>query len=320
MPRATKWPFKLGSISLDRFEVPEKFDLGHEVETAVHKYIDEVGSPIIKVHTMGAFPLPTTWNGMLYENDVQVAGKYQPALQRAEDLDRICKQQVPTIWEYGPLQYLVLIKKFRFTPHTQHEIEYEIELVTIKALNGGTPSAPTSAPFNTTTQGYYTQASSAVSTLKTLPVGTALALPGTLTDATDAVDAALAAATPLKSQTVATILSLINTVSVAIQELNDFVGPLEDTAVLEADLERLNQSLIALQGFGLLNRNLQQLVGISESNQVLQGFVGSLFDVASQYYPNADIAEAATAVAQANSLLDLFVYDPTDLQLPALFS
>lgn len=320
MARAIRWQFKLDAVSLDRHEVPDKFDLGHEVALATHKYIDEIGTPIIKVHTMGAFPLPTTWNGMLYENNVTANGKPQTALQRAEDLDRLCRKQLPITWLYGPLQYLVVIKKFRFTPHYQHEMEYEIELVVIKAQNGGTTAAPTSMPFDTQTQQNYAQAQTAVSTLKTLPVGTSLPLPSTLTDATDAVDAALAAATPLKNQTVATILSLINTVSVAIQELTDFVGPLEDTAVLEVDLERLNQSLIALQGFGLLNRNLEQLVGVSESNQVIQGFVGSLFDIASQYYPNADIADAANAVAQANSLVDLFVDVPQDLQLPALFS
>lgn len=305
---ASKIQFKLGGIALDKFEVPEKFDIGHELAMAEHKLITESGKPVIKVHTMGAFPLPTQWEGMLY---------YSTALRRAAELDRLMTSQQVIPWVYGPLQYNVIIKSFKATPTgSQFEVKYAIELVVLESLNGTTYGVDNTVPYDVGTQTFYANAQQAVTSLKTLDP----ALPASLTDATAGVDSVIAANWPLSAQPFAVVYKITQAVEAAINELQAYVSPLESTAVLAADLAKLSASLAALQGFGLMNQNLLQLLGQGPYTQTVNSFVGNLFDLAGQYYPNADPTDAAPLIATANGLLDFFVTEPMDIQLPPMFN
>lgn len=299
--------FSIGNIKLDRFEVPGEFDFGHELKFAHHQAISETGEPVIKVHPQGAFPLPTKWKAVLFNDG---------ALSRAAQLDRLMTAQQTVLFVYGPLTFNCIIKMFKAIVHHQYEIEYEIELIVLQNLNGANPVVPSGVPFDLGIQQYYNNGKAAVSAMVLADVK----LPASLTATTSAIDAALVVAFPLNTQPPATIRTLLTLLDAANTAINLYAGPLMASAVIEADLAKLNASLAALGNYGLMRTNLAQLVGSGPFTQTVTSFVGDLFTLASQMYPNADPALVAPAIAAANNLFDMFVTVPSTLQLPPVFS
>ena len=92
------WQFTLDKIQLDRFEVPQEFEFGHESKSVVHDYPSQNGSPVRTVQAMGAFALPTKWSAKLYGAN---------ALSRALELDRLCTAERKITWAWGPLSHTV---------------------------------------------------------------------------------------------------------------------------------------------------------------------------------------------------------------------
>lgn len=301
------FPFVIGNVVLTKFEVPEKFDIGHELMTAEHKLITEIGKPVVKVHTQGAFPLPTVWQGLLVNNG---------ALRRAATLDALCTAQQPVDWVYGPLKYRVIIKRFKATPHHQYEVEYEIEVIVLESLNGAVYSADAVVPFDIGTQQFYGAAQASYQAMLAADPSLSQALSASVTN----VDSLLTQFFPLSVQPIANILLILTGLDGAIFQISSYVKPLLATAILEADLAKLNASLAALNNYTLLRANLAQLAGSGPYMQSVRSFIGNLFDLASRYYPNMDPTDVAPNIASANGLLDFFVLTPTDIQLPPVFS
>jgi hypothetical protein len=125
------WEFSLTQgatkIKLEKFEVPETFDLGHEVALQTHKYINAQGQPIVRTHFQGAYPFPTSWKGTFTT---------AVALLHARTIDSMSLSGQPVKFTYGTLSYMVQIKSFKYMPHYQTEVEYEIELIVLQDLNG----------------------------------------------------------------------------------------------------------------------------------------------------------------------------------------
>lgn len=102
--------------------------------------------------------------------------------------------------------------------------------------------------------------------------------------------------------------------------IETYAAPLYNTAILEADLAKLNASIAALNSCGLFTQNIEQLVGNGPYVQTLANFTGNLFAVAAQYYPGSSPDVIAPAIATANTLTDFWVYAPINLVLPPVFS
>jgi len=295
--------FKLDQVELQNFEVPAEFEIGHELQLAVHKYISESGQPVIKVHNMGAFPIPTNWTGILYG---------QNALPRHQTLDRLCCAQQPITWQYGPLQYTVVIQKYVAKVFYQSEVHYTIDLVVITDNNGATPLPSLTITVDTTAQ-------SALSTANTA-VLTTPAVPQNIINESNQLNAAIQAAYPLGNAAYLEILAIVELVKAVIASTQIFVGPLEATATSETDLTTLSNMFNAMQAWGVVLANLVLLLGQSPSPTTFTAQAGSnLFDVASQFYPNADLPTAVAALAAANNMTDNFIYAPTQLVIPPLF-
>jgi hypothetical protein len=303
----TPLTFSIGGVALTKFEVPDKFSFGSEVKLAVHQYIDETGQPIIRTHSQGAFPLPTTWKGTLL---------YEGAIDRALQLKQICDAQVSVLWIYGPLQWYATIKKFEAVLNWQFDIEYTIELVITQDLNGSSSGASKAVPFDITTQAFFQNSSNDADSLAAADP----ALSDSLTDAMDDSLDSISSGFPLQNQTIAQLQAILATIDTVINELTQYVTPLYSTALAEADLARMNAAASALNNFGLLQTNLSQLVGTGPYSQTIPNFVGDLTTLASTYYPNSDPTAVAPVIAQANGLTDLFVSQPLDINLPPLFN
>jgi len=311
MATAMLWAFSLsgasGNVSFTRFEVPEEFEVGHEVKEAVHQYISETGTPTTVVHSQGAFPVATKWNGILYGAN---------AVTRMQQLDALAVAETPVTFTYGPLSYLVHIKSFVAKIRYQREVHYTIELTVISDQNGSLAAIDNGQSFDAGTQTFYSNATTAVAAIKDPN------LPASVIAANQAVMSAFQKATPLKSASLSTIQSLVAFLDKVINEIQPYATALENTAVLVQDLANLNASLIALQGFGLLQRNLLQLLGsgLASTTSVLLGPNSSLFAVAAQYYPNSEPGDVVGIIAQANNLSDFFVTESTSIILPPVFS
>lgn len=301
------WTFMLGNVELKKFEVPQQFIVGHEMELKVHKYYSEDGTPSKHINVMGAFSLPTTWEGWLYGAN---------ALQRAEALDILAVAGQAINWQYGPYNYTVFIKKFEAKVFSQIEVQYTVDLEIQADLNGILSLAvANTVSFDAATQSFFDDSNAAMQTLQTSNT-----LPTSLNSAYSQAINANQAYSPIKNATLQEIQTLVGYFQTLTAEITAYATPLESTAVLEADLAALNNSLIALQGFGLYTTNLQQLLGTSVTAQIVSSFTGSVASLAAQYYPNTDLMTAAALIANANNLTDLFVDTAQDLTLPPVFS
>jgi hypothetical protein len=318
---AYSWLFSLGPaksgtganaalVNLTRFEVPEEFTVGHEAKLAVHQYIAEGGAPTIKTHSMGAFPIPTQWKGILFGNTAQT---------RMQLLDALFIAQQPLTFTYGPLQWLVQPKGIKFTVKYQLEIHYELEIVVLQDLNGNTQSIDTSASLQTGTLQAYNAMSGAMTVVQATAPAT-LAIPANVITTYTALNTAYSAASPLGQQTQSTLLSLLNNINHFITTVSAYVTALESVAVLYSDLQALNQSQIALNNAIILSNSLYYLTGSGQNQQqtTAPNFVGSLLTLAAQYYPNSDVVNAAQAIANANGLIDLVTTRPTTIVIPQL--
>jgi hypothetical protein len=305
---AQRLTFSLGNIVLTKFEVPEKFDIGHELMMAEHKLISESGAPVVKVHTQGAFPLPTTWNATLFGAN---------ALSRAEQLDRLCTAQQEVLWVYGPLQYNCIIKRFKATPAGgQFELQYEIELVVLENRNGAVYAQDYIVPFDVGVQQFYSNGQAAIQAAAAADAE----FPLVCIDAATQVDTLLSEFFPLNVQPLVNLLTVLGSLDTLLSELDSYVNPLMSTAVLEADMAKLNASLQALGNYGLMRQNLAQLAGAGPYVRTIPQYMGNLFDLASIYYPEVDPTDVAPSIATANNLEDFFINTPTDIHLPPVFS
>jgi hypothetical protein len=300
--------FRIGTLDLSRFEVPEEFGIGHELHLATHKFISENGVPVIKVHAMGAFPLPVTWKGILYG-----AG----ALNRMQQLDRICTNQQPVVWQYCQFRYNVIVSKFTATVMYQTEVRYEIEVTVIQDLNGSDPFPFTQQTFDLAIQGSFYQANTYVATLQ----GIDPLLPANIVAEAAAIQTSLLGLYPLAAAQAVDIEALINDIIALNRLLGGYVTPLQSAAVLEADLAKLNAGYGAMQYYGVLATNLGILLGQgTQAKQVSASAGSNLFAIAAQQYPKADLQTAVQAIAQANRLNDYFVYEDTLLTIPPILT
>ena len=321
------WQFSIGGIPLQPFEVPETFDIGHELNLAVHKYIASDGTPTIKTQSLGSFYIPTTWKGTFF---------YATALQRALQFDQLMLAGKPVPWVYGPLTYTVVIKKFAITVRHQLQMDYTIELQVIDDSNAQSVGVDYSVPFDTELQSQYTNASVAVSNLllyqaqqsnRTTAIanGTAptsiptTAVPVSIGQANTFFTDLIQAAFPISQQNYATIQQVVNAANTLLSVLQPYLLTLENTATSEGDLAALVATLAAVNNLTLVVANLSQLLGVSPTAIVVPNFTGSLFGLATQYYPQTAVDQAVILIAQANSLPDFFVYVPTNITLPPLF-
>jgi hypothetical protein len=301
------WTFNLGGIGLSRFEVPPEFEDGVDAHLVVHRYINESGSAATKIHSLGAFPLPTTWNARLYGAN---------ALSRHFQLKRLAAAGKPFLWTYGPLQYTAAIQRYSGKIHHQLEIYYTIDLIVIAEKNSALPQPDASVSFDVGTQAVYDVAAQAMADLQTADLN----LSASVLTANANATSLLLNAYPLKLQPLTTILKIISAVNVLLTALQAYTAPLQQNAVLEADLARLEASLRALDAFSLLMTNLQQLLGQSATATQVTISSGDLFSIAAQYYPGQDVATVAASLAGANGLSDYFITTPMTLVLPPVFT
>lgn len=301
------WAFSLGGIALSRFEVPSEFEDGVDAHLVVHRYINEGGSAATKVHSLGSFPLPTQWQARLYGAS---------AIDRHFKLKRLAAAGLPIQWVYGPMQYTVAIEKYSGKIHHQLEIYYSLDLIVIAEKNGALPQPDASVSFDVGTQAVYDVAAQAMDDLVTADAN----LSASVIAADSAATSLLLNAYPLKLQSLTVILKIISALNVLLTVLQAYAAPLQQNAVLEADLQRLEASLRALDAFSLLMANLQQLLGQSTTATQIAIASGDLFSIAAQYYPGQDVATVAASLAGANGLSDYFITTPTTLVLPPVFT
>ena len=302
--------FNIGGVDLFRFEVPEEFDFGHESVSVTHKYITTGGTPIIQIQDMGSFPLPTEWEGILY---------YVDAIDRALQLDALQTSQDPNYpvkWTYGPLQFVVYIKYFKFTVRTNFEIHYKISLEVISSTSQG------AGPNGGVTQGFSTQlienwhnGQMGLQQMQQFDAN----LPEDIIVNAQTVDTLLAAAQPLSAQTPDTLAALSSAITPLLAAFTDYMTPLQDATTLTA-LNQLLSTQSAYNGYALLQQNVNELYGLGPDYiAVAYGFTGNLFALASRVYPTQDVAAMATNIAVANGLVDYWILTPTDIVLPQVF-
>jgi hypothetical protein len=301
------WNFTLGGIKLTRFEVPAGFDDGVDPHIAVHRYINEQGGAAVKTQSLGAYPLPTKWGAKLFG-----AG----AIARHLQFKALAAAGQPVQLSFGPLSYVVAITHYLGKILHQFQVNYEIDLTVISEKTGALPAQAAVVSFDVGTQAVYDTAAQAMTDLQVADVN----LSASITAANTALTTQLQNAYPLKLQPLSTILSILASIALLQSALQAYVTPLEQNAVLEADLMRLDASLRALQGFGLLTTNLQQLLGISPTAQSIILTYGNLYAVAAQYYPGSDVPTIADMLAAANGLSDYWITSSTALVLPPVFN
>jgi hypothetical protein len=307
MSQNTIWDFKIGGISLTKFEVPSEFTVGHENKVAKHYFLDVNGVATIKTHFQGSFPIPTEWKGTFVTNT---------ALARAQQLDKLCSGGSPITWQYGPYNWQVVVDSFHYTPKWQFEVDYEIKLTIVKDNNTTTSTAvPVSIDVNT--QQFFDYGNNAYGTL--VASDPSVPIPTSIITQYNAATAALQASYPLGGASLQTLLALSSTIGVFVVGLQSYSTSLESTAVLEADLATLNAALQALQGFGLLNENIQQLIGTTPANTVVVATATNIFALAALYYPNTDVPTAAQGIYTANGLTDTNVPAGSILAIPQVY-
>ena len=322
------WRFTLGGVILEPFEVPETFDIGHELQLAVHKYISANGQPTIKTESLGSFYVPTSWKGTFY---------YNTALQRALQFDALMLAGKPVKWIYGPLTYLVIIKKFTISVRHQLQMDYAIELEVIGDSNAQTVAASSALSFDVELEDQYSNAAAAMNNLLnyqswqknnptiTIAQGIAptsipsISIPLALALAYEVVTNLIQLAFPISQQDYTTIQQVVSAAQVLYNEMQPYLTTLEATAVTEGDLAALTATLEATYNLNLVIENLSQLLGVSPTAITVPNFTGSVFSLAVQYYPATSIDQAAGLIVQANSLNDFYVYVPTTITIPPLF-
>lgn len=301
------WTFQLGGINLTRFEVPSGFDDGVDPHIAVHRYINEQGVAAVKTQSLGAFPLPTKWSGKLFA---------PTPVARHLQLKTLAAAGNPIALVFGPLSYVVTITRYSGKILHQLQVNYDIELTVVSEKNGVLPASAQVVSFDIGTQAIYDTAAQAMTDLQTADTN----LSASILAANASVTSLLQSSYPLKLQPVATILSIISAIGVLTSLLQAYVAPLEQNGVLETDLQKLDASLRALQGFSLLVENLNQLLGVSPTAQTLTLSYGNLYAIASQFYPNSDVPTIADMLASANGLTDYWITMPATLVLPPVFT
>lgn len=111
--------FKLGSIELSGFEVPELVPLGGEQSHAVK---DFPGGDR-QVQSFGYHRRPLTWSGILVGTD---------ALKRHQALEALCDSGKAVTWSFGNQLADVLVTRYHPDLMDRFEIHYALEMVVIK--------------------------------------------------------------------------------------------------------------------------------------------------------------------------------------------
>lgn len=305
--QAQVWNFQLGGVTLSQFEVPSTFDDGVDPHISVHRYINEQGVAAVKTQGMGSFPLPTKWSAKL---------RTGTAIKRHLQLKALAAAQQPITWRFGPLSFVVMISQY--VGHIRHQlmVDYDIELIVISEQTGALPAVAQVVSFDIGTQAIYDTAQQAMSDLAVADAN----LSASIIAANLTVTSLLQNSYPLKLQPLTTILQIVSAIGVLQSVLMAYAAPLEQNAVLEADLQRLDASLRALSAFALLVTNLDQLVGVSPTAQTVSLQYGNLYALAAQYYPTSDVPTIADMLASANGLDDYWITMQTTLVLPPVFT
>jgi len=301
------WTFSIGGISLSRFELPQEFDVGVEGHVAVHRYINEQGASATVVHGLGSYPIPTEWKGRL---------RGATALKRHSQLQNLVATQVVTPLVYGPLLFDVMVKSYTGTVRHQLMVDYHISMVVVKERNGSLPIPAAAQSFDVGTQSFFDTAQQSYTTL----VAQDPALPAAITTSFGNLSSAVTAAYPLKLATLAQITSLVALSAGLNSQLSAYIQPLQNNAVVEADLAKLDAALQLDAAIQLFYINLRQLLGLGATTPTVSLRRGNLFTLAATYYPNTDTATAAALIAQANGLDDFFIRTPKTLVLPPILS
>ena len=302
------WAFTIGGLTLTRFEVPQEFELGVQGHVAVHRYINEAGVSAVAVHGLGSFPMPTTWQGHLFGGT---------ALNRHAQLQNLAANQIVTELAYGPLLYDVMVTHYAGKIYNQIKIAYTIELVIVKERNGTLAQlSPPTVPFDIGTQTVFDNASTAYNNLVTADVN----LPASLSSLYNNLLTSIQNAYPLKGAALQVIQSILSTLQALISSVSAYALPLENNAIVEADLVKLDNALQMLAAMFVLQINLQQLVGASSSSPSTSLQFGNLYALAAKYFPNLDVPTTAAIIAQANNAYDYFIRVPTVLKIPPVLS
>lgn len=313
----TVWDFKIGDVSLSRFEVPDKFKLGHESSIVIHKYIGRDGKSKITSTRLGIYPVPTGWTGVFYGNT---------ALSRFQQLDQLHLQMRPTTFTCGPLQYAVEIKKFTGELRHQLEIEYEIELDVLASLNQGQAPSVSNPDFVATTQSLYDSGTNSYLLLKQkIDAATAATVEyQALVVAMDALQSVVNASKPLSSQTVSQLQKVVAYTQQAVATIRPFVDILQASRMTSGLAATLTTGLNILGSIGGFSQNMQTIlgqgaVGLSNFSIIVEAGT-NLFQIAAYYYPKSEINAAVQLLQVANGLGQAFIKTRTTLQIPPLFS
>jgi hypothetical protein len=130
---------------------------------------------------------------------------------------------------------------------------------------------------------------------------------------------AIQAANPIQSQSYSTIFNLVNLTAGLISALDAYIAPLADAAITTDDLGTLVAAQNTRATFYQFQLALQSLLGSGYNTPILTNSAVNLYQVASQYYPQYDVVEAAVAICQANKLKSMFVEAGSELVLPTIF-
>lgn len=316
-PTPTPLTFSIGGVELSSFEIPEQFDFGHEMLQATHKYMAPDGTPIIQVQNMGAYPLPTEWEGILY---------YSTALTRAQQLDQIAATQTPNSpinWIYGSLEFTVFINSFRFTVKNSNEIHYKISLTVLSEnfqsspnfQEGVNPQTPQS--LDSSIQADWVLGQQGLASLESYDPK----VPAKITQAAANVDALMTLYGVISTQPADNILQLSQTIDPLLAALTAYIKPLKNTATSALDVEKLNAALTCYNGYYLLQQAVNALIALIGSYiGVALSYTGNLYALAAKVYPLLDIPTMAIAIAAANGLSDFWIYTPTDINLPPAYT
>lgn len=317
----TPWQFSIGGVVLERQEVPEGFDIGHEAMFAEHKFINSANKPIVRTHFQGAYPIPTRWKAVFIK---------ARALERARQLDNLMLTGEPVVFNYGPMSFLVNIKKFVYHPKWQTEVEYEIDLIVVDDLNGNSTSLIPSN-FDATMDKMYVLGTSQVTTLMNYDITVNTSMVG-VNNATPTLGQKLAAAYsafttategayPLRSQSIGTLFNISQLGYGLTSALKAYSQPLAaaGTTPSVTDLQRYASAKQALSNFTNFSSGLQKILGNTNRTPVLVSSTTNLIALAVQNYPKRNPVETAAAIAQANQLTSFFVSAGQTVYLPPIF-
>jgi hypothetical protein len=309
MPQASvHWDFILGNVTLDQFECPEDFSIGWEKNLAEHRYLSSGGTTQINTHVLGVYPVPTKWHGTLF---------YQTALQRFQLLEALATQITPVVWQYGPLQYLVMVKSCVGIVKHQFEIDYEIDITVLQSGNQTVPFSDLNAGGSEIGSAFYDAGNTAYANFKSK----GLAVPTKMQNLYTGMINAITGASPLSGASIQALLSVGTQIGAFLASSAQFLNILKSTPLTEIGNNQLGYGMQMFANFSQLQGVVQQLSGTGATATTISAPAGtSLFTLSGQFYPQLPPGQGAKMIADANLQNDYFVNADTTLTIPPLQS